>query len=30
MSNIAKDGSIFHCNVTLFPIKDKNENIISI
>ena len=28
MSNIAKDGSIFHCNVTLFPLKDKNENII--
>lgn len=28
MSNIAKDGSIFHCNVTLFPLKDKNGNII--
>lgn len=28
MSNIAKDGSIFHCNVTLFPLKDKNGKII--
>ena len=28
MSNISKDGDVFHCNVTIFPLKDKDGNII--
>lgn len=27
MSNIAKNGDIFHCKVTLFPLRDKDNNI---